>query len=107
LPLGLCAIKFWRRSERRTDAPTKKIKHERIPIEEKESIRLLQNLQKSSGLLAEAERCVHIGDRESDIYELFCTAQELGTHFLIRSCVDRLAGDGNQTIAAAMDEVSV
>jgi SNF2 family DNA or RNA helicase len=52
-------------------------------------------------------RCVHIGDCESDIDELFCTAQELGTHFLVRSCVDRLAGDGNHTIAAEMDEVSV
>ena len=40
------------------------------------------------------ERCVHIGDRESDIYELFCLAQELGTHFLVRSCVDRLAESG-------------
>ena len=40
-------------------------------------------------------------------YELFCTAQELGTHFIVRSCVDRLAGDGHHTMAAEMDEVSV
>jgi hypothetical protein len=52
-------------------------------------------------------RCIHIGDRESDIYELFCAAQEIGTHFLIRTCVDRLAGDGNHTIADEMDEVAV
>jgi len=48
---------------------------------------------------------VHIGDRESDIYELFCTAQAPGTHFVIRTCVDRLAGDGAHTIAAEMKEV--
>ena len=35
----------------------------------------------------------------------FCAAQEIGTHFLIRTCVDRLAGDGNHTIADEMDEV--
>jgi hypothetical protein len=58
-------------------------------------------------LLDEPERCVHIGDRESDIYELFCLAQELGTHFLVRSCVDRLAGDGTRTISAVMGEVPV
>ncbi|WP_245570252.1 hypothetical protein [Bradyrhizobium ottawaense] len=52
-------------------------------------------------------RCIHIGDRESDIYELFCAAQEIGTHFLIRTCVDRLAGDGDHTIADEMDEVAV
>lgn len=45
---------------------------------------------------------VHIGDRESYIYELFCTAKELGTHFLVRTCVDRLAGDGKHTIAAEL-----
>ena len=50
---------------------------------------------------------MHVGDRESDIYELFCTAQELGTHFVVRSCVDRLAGDGDHTIADEMDEVQV
>ena len=57
--------------------------------------------------MADPGRCVHIGDRESDIYELFCAAQEAGTHFLIRTCVDRLAGDGDHTIADEMDEVAV
>ena len=58
-------------------------------------------------LFGEPERCVHIGDRESDIYELFCLAQELGTHFLVRSCVDRLRGTGRTRSAGAMDEVPV
>src|SRR5205085_1065650 len=40
-------------------------------------------------------------------YELFCLAQELGTHFPVRSCVDRLAGDGTHTPSGAMDEVPV
>ena len=43
----------------------------------------------------------------SDIYELFCTAQELGTHFLVRTCVNRLAGDGGHTIADEMQETRV
>lgn len=49
----------------------------------------------------------HIGDRESDIYELFCAAQEMGTHFLVRTCVDRLAGDGSGTILGEMKQVQV
>src|SRR3954452_11095867 len=36
--------------------------------------------------------------RATYIYGLFCLAQELGTHFLVRSCVDRLAGDGTRTV---------
>jgi hypothetical protein len=108
LPLGLSAVKFWSRQPfKGTAALKRKINPTRVPIEHKESIRWLQNLRQSMALLGAPARCVHIGDRESDIYELFCTAQELGTHFIIRSCVDRLAGDGNQTMAAAMDEVSV
>lgn len=34
-------------------------------------------------------------------------AQEVGTHFLVRTCVDRLAGDGDHTIADEMDEVTI
>jgi hypothetical protein len=107
LPLGLAAIKFWTRQKfKGTAALKKKINPTRVPIEHKESIRWLENIQ-STAVFGEPARCIHIGDRESDIYELFCTAQELGTHFLVRSCVDRLAGDGGHTIADEMKNTAV
>jgi hypothetical protein len=107
LPLGLAAVKFWNREKfKGTNALKKRINPTRVPIEEKESIRWLDNLRQSTALLSQPERCVHIGDRESDIYELFCTAQDAQTHFLLRTCVDRLAGDGTHTIAAEMAEIS-
>lgn len=103
LPLGLSAIKFWTRKKfKGANALEKKINPTRVPIEAKESIRWLENLRQSTEALGEPERCIHIGDRESDIYELFCTAEQLGTHFLVRTCVDRLAGDGGHTIAREM-----
>lgn len=108
LPLGLAAVKFWTRKKfKGTAALKKKVNPTRVPIEKKESIRWLENLQQSTELLGDPGRCVHIGDRESDIYELFCAAQEVGTHFLVRTCVDRLAGDGDHTIANEMAEVAV
>jgi hypothetical protein len=108
LPLGLAAVKFWtRRKFKGTAALKRKINPTRIPIEKKESVRWLENLKQSTGLLGRPGQCVHIGDRESDIYELFCAAQEAGTHFLVRTCVDRLAGDGDHTIAGEMAEVAV
>jgi hypothetical protein len=108
LPLGLAAIKFWTRKKfKGAAALKKKINPTRVPIEKKESIRWLENVQQSTELLGDPERCVHIGDRESDIYELFCAAREAGTHFLIRTCVDRLAGNGDHTIADEMEEVAV
>lgn len=108
LPLGLAAMKFWTRKKfNGCNTLKKKINPTRVPIEEKESIRWLENLKQSTALFHDAQRCVHIGDRESDIYELFCTAHAVGTHFLVRTCVDRLAGDGNHTIADEMKEVRV
>lgn len=108
LPLGIAAAKAWTRKKfKGCNALKKKINPTRVPIEAKESVRWLENLRQSTALLSEPQRCVHIGDRESDIYELFCEAQRIGTHFLVRTCVDRLAGDGTHTIADEMGEVPV
>ncbi len=108
LPLGIAAAKAWTRKKfKGCNALKKKINPTRVPIEQKESVRWLENLRHSTALLDAPERCVHVGDRESDIYELFCEAQRIGTHFLVRTCVDRLAGDGTHTIADEMSEVQV
>jgi hypothetical protein len=108
LPLGLSAIKFWTRTKfKGAAALKKKINPTRVPIEEKESVRWLENMRQSIALFGDPARCVHVGDRESDIYELFCMAHELGTHFLVRTCVDRLAGDGEHTIAAEMSSAEI
>jgi hypothetical protein len=108
LPLGLSAIKFWTRKKfKGTAALKKKVNLTRVPIEEKESMRWLENMRQSVALFGDPARCIHVGDRESDIYELFCAAHEIGTHFLVRTCVDRLAGEGGHTITAEMREVKV
>jgi hypothetical protein len=106
LPLGLTAAKFWSRAQfKGCDALKRKINPTRVPIEQKESMRWLDNLRLSTELAGAPGRCVHVGDRESDIYELYCLAEDLGTNFLVRSCVDRLAEDGGTTIAKVMAEV--
>jgi hypothetical protein len=108
LPLGLAAIKFWTRDKfHGASALKRRINPTRVPIEQKESYRWLENVKQSTALLAAPERLVHIGDRESDIYELFSIAQDAGTHFLLRTCVDRLAGEGDHTVADEMREVKV
>ena len=110
-PLGLTAVKFWTREKfkgtnalkgRGVEGGKHSVNTTRIPIEKKESIRWLENLKQSTQL-ANPDRCIHIGDRESDIYELFCLAEEEQTHFLVRTCVDRLAGTGSTTIARRMN----
>jgi hypothetical protein len=104
LPLGLAAVKFWTRKKfKGTNALKKKINPTRVPIERKESARWIENLTQSTRQLGDPGRCVHIGDREADIYELFCAALGAGTHFLIRTCANRLAGEGGTTVSKKMD----
>lgn len=42
-----------------------------MPIEEKESYRWIENLRMATQRLGDPVRCVHVGDRENDIYEFF------------------------------------
>ncbi|MCK1480661.1 hypothetical protein IVB27_39570 [Bradyrhizobium sp. 197] len=98
------AVKFWTRKKFKGTAALKKINPTRVPIEKKESIRWLENVQQPTELLGDPGRCVH---RKSYIYEMFCAAREAGVHFVIRTRVDHLAGDGDHAIADEMDEVAV
>jgi hypothetical protein len=62
LPLGLTAVKFWTRDEfKGCNALEKKINPTRVPIEEKESYRWLENVKETTALFEEPQRCVHIG----------------------------------------------
>jgi hypothetical protein len=100
LPLGLTAVKFW--SRKAFKGRKAKRKTHNAPIEEKESVRWLENLHSSTELLGQPQRAVHVGDQESDIFDLFGAAQQLGTHFLVRTRADRLADGGPETVAEAV-----
>jgi hypothetical protein len=105
LPLGLTAAKFWTRKKfKGTAALKRKINPTRVPIEEKESVRWLEGVRQSTELLGHPDRLVHVGDRESDIYELFCLAEGLGTQFLVRACVDRLAQTRHRKVSQTLEE---
>jgi Transposase DNA-binding len=108
VPLGLAAVKFWTRKKFiGRNGLSRRVNATRVDIEKKESYRWIENIKQSTELFGEAKRCVHIGDRESDIYEIFCLANELNTNFLVRSYVDRLANDGMSTINKEMRETAV
>jgi hypothetical protein len=108
LPLGISATKMWTRKKfKGCRALRNKVNSTRVPIEKKESFRWIENLRQSTALLGAPERCVHVGDRESDIYEFFCAARDEGTHFLIRACADRLIENGEITVSDKMSEVKV
>jgi hypothetical protein len=108
LPLGLAAIKLWTRDKfKGCNALKKSINPTRMPIEGKESFRWIENLRIATQRLNDPARCVHVGDRENDIYEFFCEANKLTTHFVVRICADRLAGDGQHRISDELKVVPV
>lgn len=88
LPLGLLDQKIYARNTL-TDEK-KKIKQRShnaaLPIEEKDSIRWLESLQKSHNLFGRhSTGIVTIGDRESDIYDLFRLGGQLESSILVRA----------------------
>ncbi len=102
-PLGLAAVKFWsRKAFKGTNARKRAINPTTVPIEQKESVRWLENVTRSTRELGDPDRCVHVGDREGDIFELFHAARDVESHFLVRTAVDRLAGQGGTTVAKVM-----
>lgn len=84
-PLGLLDIQCWARRETAQGKPPPRPR----TIEEKESFKWLKSYRATSQVqtLCPGTMLVSVGDRESDIYELFCEAQNTpgGAELLIRA----------------------
>ena len=91
-PLGILHQKIWARDK----AQMGKRKFSAIKdISEKESYRWIEGMTQADELLKQVALRVHIGDRESDIYELLATARPAGSELLIRASHDRKTVLGN------------
>lgn len=88
-PLGLIYSKIWNRVKQTKSnyAQTK------IPITKKESYRWIECLEETKALLPSGTRGLVVGDRESDIYEYFETAQDLDLDVLVRLQHNRVITD--------------
>lgn len=74
-PLGILDAQCWARDP---NEQGKKYKRHLLPIEQKESVKWLRSFNKVAGIqkLCPDTMLVSIGDRESDIYELFMQASK-------------------------------
>jgi hypothetical protein len=104
-PLGLLDVQCWARDGA---AFGKKHQRKQHSIEQKESAKWLKSFQAA----AQAQRrlpntqLVSVGDRESDIYELFhlALADPEGPRLLIRAEQDRLLADHQQHLWPAVEQ---
>jgi hypothetical protein len=93
VPLGLAGQHVWVRAFEQMGI---KASRSTRPIEDKESYRWLEGIQRSEELMDGVDRRVHIADREADIYELFAVERQPGTDLLIRATHNRSLIDGGR-----------
>ena len=86
VPLGLLEQKVWAREKARKG---KGLKERKRKIEEKESQRWLDSLERSQKLIPGKIEIITIADREADIYGLFAQPRRSGSHLLIRAAQNR------------------
>lgn len=98
--LGLSSIDPWVRGDKKAGSL------EQRPIEDKESYFWLETARKASNNISNAKIITAVGDRGSDIYELFDRIPNERTHLLVRACYDRKLSNG-KFVSAYMSEVLV
>ena len=99
---GLLWQKIWiRPPEEHNKAENRKS----LPIEEKESFKWLETIEKVGTDFPEGTLVVHVCDREGDIYELFCKAEKEGANYLCRRFQPRKTQgeDGNESLEGFVD----
>ena len=84
VPLGLLAQKRWIRNVEEFGKRRMPGKEKR-PMEEKESNRWLTTVREVEKQIPEDKQAVIIGDRESDMYELFAMQRRENIHLLVRA----------------------
>lgn len=82
--LGISSIVTWCRDEKVLS------QNKRRPIDEKESIRWVNTALSSKHSISNAEMITVIGDRESDIFEVFERVPDERTHLIVRASHDRI-----------------
>jgi hypothetical protein len=89
LVLGMLDQMGFNRAEKKNTVLTRERQKNR-PIEEKESVRWLDTMERAGGDISDEIQVIHVCDREGDIYELFDAAIRSGRYFLIRIAENRL-----------------
>jgi hypothetical protein len=112
--LGFGDVVLWSREAERPN------KHERdytqLPLEEKESRRWVESLQRTRQRLESAQevsaeatpvRVTGIADSEGDLYPLFARIPDKQTHLLVRACRDRRIEESPQGLFAHLAQQPV
>ncbi len=92
--IGYSSMNLWHRSADKGSKETREYKS--LPVEEKESYKWIKCGKDSKAVLKEASMVTLVGDRESDMYELFIDAEKDGLHVLARNRINRRTTEGEK-----------
>jgi hypothetical protein len=99
VPLGLIDVQCWARDV--AEFGKRELRHS-LPIEEKESNKWLLSYEAASNVQRNcpAIMVISVGDRESDVYELFVKARDThnGAHILVRARQTRMLAEGHEDL---------
>jgi len=93
MALGFPDIQIWDRGHL-GDTTVKERNHAQQPIAEKESNKWLKAVRNSETVLREAASITFVGDRESDIYNLYCCHKQDNANYVARCHFDRKTTTG-------------
>ena len=99
--LGISSVLSWCRSKK-----TPRNKKRNLPIEEKESIRWIETALSAKKHITAPKMITIIGDRESDIFDLFQRIPDEKTHLIVRASHDRNLETGEKISERLQDTVS-
>jgi hypothetical protein len=95
VPMGLLSAQVW---DRRPDEHGKAKKRKETAFEEKESLRWWTAIEQAEKQVGRPGLLLHVADRESDIYEVFCRARDAGHRILLRAAQDRRVQGEHRTL---------
>lgn len=97
--LGLLHQKYWSREPKDPNRD-----YSKLPIEQKESYKWIETMDKSLKGISTGTRVVNVCDREADIYEFFQYALSKGHHLLVRMTQNRrITNDNADTILQLLE----
>lgn len=92
--IGFSSMNLWNRLPDKGTKDSRKYKE--LPVEEKESFKWIKCVNDSKTILKDAASVTVVGDRESDMYELFIDAKQQGVDVLARNRIDRNTSEGTK-----------
>ncbi|MFN8673187.1 MAG: hypothetical protein U0457_14045 [Candidatus Sericytochromatia bacterium] len=98
--VGILEQKIWTKSK---ELVSERSKEYRI----KESYRWIESLISIDKVFNEEQVIVTIGDRESDIYDLFLVDRKRNSHLLVRAAQDRLINHEDKKLFKGLDNLEV